>query len=105
MECIEAVVVVDIIEAVAPQDQEDVNLVADVEVLDGEDHQARSTLTRLLVTGVGCVAIWPVTVPKPVMHSHREVAMLALPAEDSHNPGKKAHKEDEAVVGKSGSVP
>ena len=105
MECTEAVVAVDTIEVAVPQDQEDVNLVADVEILDGEDHQARSTLTRLLATGVGCVAIWPVTVPRPVMHSHREVAMLALPAEDSHNPGKKAHKEDEAVVGKSDSVP
>ena len=105
MECTEAVVVVDTIEAVAPQDQEDAKLVADVEILDGEDHQARSTLTRLPVTGVGYVAIWPVTVPKPVMHSHREVAMLALPAEDSHNPGKKAHKEDVVVEGKSGSVP
>ena len=58
-----------------------------------------------LVTGAGCVAIWPVTVPKPVMHSHREVAMLALPMEDSLNLGKKAHNVDEAVDGKSGSVP
>ena len=54
---------------------------------------------------MGCVAIWPVTVPKMDMHSHREVAMLALPEEDSHNPGKKAHSVDEAVEGKSGLVP
>ena len=105
MECIEAVVVVDIIEVAVPQDQEDANLVADVEIVDGEDHQAQSILTHLLATGAGCVAIWPVTVLKPVTHSHREVAMLALPEEDSHNPGKKAHREEEAVVGKSGSVP
>ena len=105
MECIGAVVLVDIIVVAAPQDQEDASLVADAEILDGEDHQARSILTRLLATGAGCVAIWPVTVPKPVMHSHREVAILALPVEDSHNPGKEAHKEDVAVVGKSGSVP
>ena len=104
MEYTEAVVV-DIIEEAVPQDQEDANLVADMEIMDEKAHQARSTLTRLLATRAGCVAIWPMTVPRPVTHSHREVAMLALPAEDSHNPGKKAHREDEAVVGKSGSVP
>ena len=104
MEHTEAVVV-DTIEVAILQEQEDADLVADVEILGEKAHQARSTLTRLLATGVGCVAIWPVTVPRPVMHSHREVAMLALPEEDSHNPGKKAHREEEAVVGKSGSVP
>ena len=104
MEYTEAVVV-DTIKVAVPQDQEDANLVADVEILEEKDHQARSTLTRLLATGVGCVAIWPVTIPRPVMHNHREVAMLALPEEDLHNPGKKAHKEEETVVGKSGSVP
>ena len=105
MEDTEAVVVVDISEVAVPQDQEDANLVADVEMQGEEAHQARSILTRLLVTGVGCVAIWPVTVPRPVTHSHREVAMLALPEEDFLNPGKKAHREDVAVEGKSGSVP
>ena len=69
------------------------------------NHLARSILTPLLATSVGCVAIWPVTVPNLVMHSHREVALLALPVEGSLNPGKKAHSTDEAVEGKSGSVP
>ena len=41
----------------------------------------------------------------PNQHSHREVAMLALPVEDSRNLGKKAHGVDEAVEGKSDSVP
>ena len=47
-------------------------------------------LIPLLATGVGCVAIWPMTIPKPVMHSRKEVAMLALPEEHFLNPGKKA---------------
>ena len=104
MECIEAVVVVDITEVTAPQDQEDANLVADVEVLDGEDHQARSTLTRLLVTGAGCVAIWPVTVPNPDMHNHREVALLALPAEDFLNLYKKVQEDADVEVALYDSV-
>ena len=105
MEDTEAVAVVDFIEVVIPQEQEDANLVADVVIVEERGHQARLILTRLLVTGVGFVAIWPVTVLKPVMHSHREVAMLALPVEDSLNLGKKAHNVDEAVEGKFGSVP
>ena len=48
------------------------------------------------------MAIWPVTVLNPVVHSPREVAMLALPVEDSLNPGIKA-QEDVDVVGKSDS--
>ena len=36
------------------------------------------------------MAIWPVTVLKPEILSHREVALLALPEEVSLNPGKKA---------------
>ena len=90
------------IEVEDPQDQEEEVLVVDVavdEAAEVDHRQARSILTLLPATGAGFVAIWPVTVPKPVMHSHREVAMLALPAEDSHNLGKKAHKEDVDVVG------
>ena len=62
-------------------------------------------MTLWHVTGAGCMAIWPVTAPKPVMHSHREVAMLALPTENFLNPGKKAHNVDEAMEGKSASAP
>ena len=41
------------------------------------------------VTSVGCVAIWPVTVPT-LVHSHRRrvVAVLALPKQVRLNPGK-----------------
>ena len=46
------------------------------------------------------MAIWPVTVPK-LEHCRREVAMQALPKENSLNPGKKAQKDVEEV-GKSG---
>ena len=62
-------------------------------------------MTHWHATGVGCVAIWPVTAPKPVMFSHREVAILALPAGNSLNPGKKAHNVDAAVDGKPDLVP
>ena len=36
-------------------------------------------LTPWLVTGAGCVVIWPATVPKPVMHRRREVVLSAFP--------------------------
>ena len=36
---------------------------------------------------MGCVPTWPVTVLK--QHNHKEVAMLALPVEDSRNPVRK----------------
>ena len=62
-------------------------------------------MTHWHVTGAGCVAIWPMTVPNPAMHSHREAAMLALPVEGLLNPGKKAHSVDEAVEGKSALAP
>ena len=83
------------------QDREEAMLVVE-EAVDGVAEvvhllQARSTLTLLPVTGAGCVAIWPVTVPKPVICSLREVAVLALPVEDSLNPGKKALKIEDAV--------
>ena len=52
----------------------------------------------LLVTDAGCVAIWLVTVPNPVTHSHREVAMLALPEEGFLNPGKKAQDLEHVAV-------
>ena len=52
---------------------------------------------------MGCVAMGPVTVPRKL--SRREVAMLALPVGIFLNPGKKTHSMDEAVEGKSGSVP
>ena len=86
------------IEVEDPQDQEEEVLVVDVavDVAAEVDHrQARSTLTLLPITGVGCVAIWPVTVPKPVICSLREAAMLALPVVNSLNPGKKAQKEED----------
>ena len=62
-------------------------------------------MTHWHVTGAGCVAIWPVTVPNPAVHRQREAAMLALPVEGFPNPGKKAHREDEAEEGKSDSAP
>ena len=79
--------------------------VVDLVVEKEEQEAALDHLILSLATSAGCVAIWPVTVLKPVVHNHRGVAMLALPVGDSLNPGKKAHSVDEAVEGKSGSVP
>ena len=88
-----------------PQDQEDENLVVDADAVEEVDHrQARSILTRLLATGAGCVAIWPVTIPKPDMHSHREVAMLALPVEDFLNLHKKVQEDADVKVALYDSV-
>ena len=85
------------IEVEDPQDREEAVLVdvAVDEAAEVDHRQARSTLTLLPVTGAGCVAIWPVTVPRPVIRSLREVAMLALPVVNSLNPGKKAQKEED----------
>ena len=52
------------------------------------------------VISAGCVAIWPATVPNPKA-SRWEAAQIALPEELFLNPGKKAHREDVDVVGKS----
>ena len=46
------------------------------------------------------MAIWPANVPNPNA-SRWEVAQVALPKELFLNPGKKAHREDVDVVGKS----
>ena len=54
-------------------------------------------MTHWHVTGAGCVAIWPVTVPKN-LYSHREVAMLALPEEHLANLGRKAQEAEDVVV-------
>ena len=51
---------------------------------------------------MGCVAIWPVAVPR--QHSHKGVAMLCPPVEDFLNSGTKAHKKDVEEVDRSDSV-
>ena len=75
----------------------EVDVVEFVEITE-EEKAALGRMILLLATGAGCVAIWPVTVLNPVVLSHGEVAMLALPAEDSHNPGKEAQGLVEEVV-------
>ena len=81
-------------------------LVEEVEdqVEDEEENLDQPDLTRWHVIGAGCVAIWPVTVPKPEA-SREEVVKIALPKEHLPNPGKKAHKEDEAEVVRCDSGP
>ena len=84
--------------------EDDVRVVVD-EVEEDELGLAMLVTTHWHVTGAGCVAIWPVTVPNPGMFSHREAATLALPAENSLNPGRKAHSVDAAEDGKPDLVP
>ena len=72
---------------------------AEVETVVGVKEEAGAVLDHmilLLATAVGCVAIWPVTVPN--LLSHREVALPALPEENLHNPCIEA-QEVEAEVG------
>ena len=84
--------------------EDDVLVVVD-EVVEDELGLTTLVTTHWHVTGAGCVAIWPVTVPNPAVHGRRGVAMLTLPVEGLLNPGKKAHREDEAKEGKFVSAP
>ena len=84
--------------------QVDENLVVVDEVEEDELGLAMVVTTHWHATGAGCVAIWPVTAPKPDMFSHREVAMLALPAGNSLNPCRKAQEDEEEEVAQYASV-
>ena len=82
-----------------PQDLVEEKLVVDVDVADEEvSRQALQILIPLLVIGVGCVVIWPATVPKTVIHRPRGVVMYALPVEAFLNPGIKAQKPEDVVA-------
>ena len=83
------------------QDQVAENLVNVDVVEETANFLVRSILNRWLVTIMGCIAIWPVTVPK--WSSHKGVAMLCPPVEISLNLGKKA-LVDVVVDGQFGSV-
>ena len=68
----------------------------DVVVLVVVAEEAGVVLDRMIplrAIAVGCVAIWPATVPN--LYSHREVALPALPVEVRLNPGDQAQKEAE----------
>ena len=86
-----------------------VDLQADAEVEDDVvvvDVVARGAVlgrtTRWRVTGVGYVAIWPVTAP--TICSHREVELPTLPEENLSNLCRKAHVAEAEGIGRSGSV-
>ena len=91
-----------------------VDLQADAEEADAEvedavvvvDVVARGAVlgrtTRWRVTGVGYVAIWPVTAP--TICSRREVELPTLPVENLSNLCKKAHVAEAEGIGRSGSV-
>ena len=75
--------------------------VAEVETVVEVEEEAGVVLDHtipLRAIAVGCVAIWPATVPNPIMHSRREVEILALPKGDFLNPGKKAQDREDGVV-------
>ena len=77
----------------------EVDTVVEVEVEAGAvlDH-----MIPLPTIAVGCMAIWPVTVPN--LCSHREVALLALLAENLLNPCREAQEEEAEEVDRSASV-
>ena len=56
------------------------------EVEDEEENLDQPDLTRWYVISAGCIASWPVTVPKPKA-SWEEVVKMALPKEYFLNPG------------------
>ena len=63
---------------------------------------AMLVMTHWRAIDAGCVAIWPATVPK--MRRHREVAFLALSAENLLNPCKKAQEDGDEEVALYASV-
>ena len=67
-----------------------------------EEEMVLDRMIHLLVIAAGCVAIWPVTVPK--RRSRQGVAMWCPPVELSTNPGTKAHEAEEEELGRSVSV-
>ena len=80
-----------------------VKTVVEVEV--EAEVEARVVLDHMIplcAIAVGCVAIWPATVPN--LYSHREVALLALPEESLLNQCKKAQEVEAEEVNRSDSV-
>ena len=77
----------------------EVETVVEVEVETGVvlDH-----MIPLHAIAVGCVAIWPATVPN--LYRHREVAWPALPEESLLNPCKEALEVEAEEIDRSDSV-
>ena len=74
-------------------------------VVDEEEEEpgiALQAMTRWHAIAMGCVAIWPVTVPKQC--SHREVELPTLPVEDLLNPCSEAHVAEEEAIDRFDSV-
>ena len=74
-------------------------------VVDDEEEElglAMLVTTRWHAIAVGCVAIWPATVPR--MRRHREVAFLALSVGNLLNPCRKAHVVEAEEIDRSGLV-
>ena len=93
------------------EDHEDVEdmvvlvVVAEVETVVEVEEEAGVVLDRtipLRAIAVGCVAIWPVTVPN--LYSHREAAWQALPEESLLNPCKEVQEVEAREVDRSDSV-
>ena len=74
-------------------------------VVDDEEEElglAMRVTTCWHAIAVGCMAIWPATVPK--MRHHREVAFLALSVGSLLNPCKKAQEDEDVEVALYASV-
>ena len=81
--------------------QVDAGLVV-VEDVEEELGLAMLVTTHWHVIDVGCMAIWPATVPR--MRHHREVAFLALSVERLLNLCRKAHEDVDVEVAPYASV-
>ena len=74
-------------------------------VVDAEEEEpgiALLAMTHWHAIGVGCVAIWPATVPR--MRHHRGVELPTLPVEVLLNPCSEAHVAEEEAIDRFDSV-
>ena len=95
------------VEVDSEEEEDQVLVVEDQVVVVVEEEEGPIALDRMipwLVTGAGCMAIWPATVLKPVMHRRREVALPALPVEVRLNPCKEAQEVEVEEADRSDSV-
>ena len=80
-------------------------VVAEVETVVEVEEEAGVVLDCMIplrAIAVGCMAIWPVTVPN--LYSHMEVAWPALPEESLLNPCKEELEVEAEEIDRSDSV-
>ena len=89
----------DVVDVVVLVEDAEVETVVEVEEAEGV---LLDRMIPLRATAVGCVVIWPATIPN--LLSQREVAWLALPEESLLNPCKEAQEVEAEEVDRPDSV-